>query len=100
MRMTSLRLNPDDGRAHMSIMTLTVALWFFFCAFGWTCFGAEAVGGPLHRGDCALPPLKWEESWGKLFNRIPTNTQRSLLLGDFSLKGLRFYARQTSYQVP
>jgi hypothetical protein len=87
-------------RAHPSVTTRTAFLMFFFSALGSACSGAEAVGGPIHRGDCGLPPIKWEESWGEFFNRIPANAEKSGSLESLSLKGLGFYSWQTNYQLP
>jgi hypothetical protein len=129
MNMTSFHLSPIDGvgesrngkdptsnhgalisiggavsnvrvRAHLSNTSRTAVLLFFSCALGSACSGAEAVGGPIHRGDCGLPHIKWEESWGTFFNRIPANTERPILSESLSPKGLGFYSWQQTYQLP
>jgi hypothetical protein len=86
--------------AHLDILTRSVVLLFSLCMLSWTYGGAQAVGGPIHRGDCVLPHMKLQESWGKLFDRIPANSEKSILLENLSLKGLGFYSSQTNYQLP
>jgi hypothetical protein len=71
----------------------------FFTTLCSTCGGTKSAGGPIHRGDCFLPPLRLQEEWGEFFNRIPENYEKSISLEDAFLKDLGFYSTEAHYQL-